>query len=192
MEAGAHNSSKKPVKRTTYFRTINLTQTQPLLRLKELCNQGKYKFDFKWDKFANGYMITCELYFIQILNSRYILKKEVQWVETKDLDKAKNIICAILLEGLGMGVEDEESESEEGEMSEKIVDLGMKAMSGILEHFSAPGTTSTKPFENLETSEESEEINESEEKNPEVEENSEEVEENSEKIVEEVEEEIED
>ena len=38
-------------------RKIELTQTDPVLRLRELCTQGKYKYNMAWDKFENGFMI---------------------------------------------------------------------------------------------------------------------------------------
>ena len=55
-------------------RMIELTKTNPLERLKELCNQGRYLDYMVWDKFKNGTLISGHLYTI-INNKRYIVKK---------------------------------------------------------------------------------------------------------------------
>ena len=105
-------------------RTINLIEIEPLLRLKELCNQGKYTYKINWDRFQNGFMCECILYYDMKKRTK-VLKKEVFWVETQDLRIAKQTIAAIMLERIGLGVE-EPSQS-------NFEEVGTETLSGINE-----------------------------------------------------------
>lgn len=93
-------------------RTINLTQTNPILRLKELCTQGKYRYEIHHDRFKNGYMMVCDLYYISRPgNMRYTVMRQAQFIKTDSLSNATSVIAAILLDLIGLG-DDEEEETE--------------------------------------------------------------------------------
>lgn len=102
---------------------IALTEELPILRLKQLCKQGLYSYRMIWDRFANGYMITCEVSYY-VARKRRTLTKEVQWVETSDLHIAQNTVAAVLIHRLNLGTEaeDEEGEGEEEVQNESTVD----------------------------------------------------------------------
>ena len=94
-------------------RTIKLTHTDPVKRLKEFCKQGKYYHQIKWDKYANGFMFECEVTYNLGRNKRKVLAKEVRWIETDNLTEGQRVIAAILLDRLGLGVAEEEEEENE-------------------------------------------------------------------------------
>ena len=113
--------------------TISLTKSDPLERLKELCEQGHYEYKINWDHFKNGYMCECSIYYFTGKKASRILKKESYWIQTDELLKAKRTIAAILLNSIGLGViEDEYEESIEDE----LLRVGTKALSGIVSRFS--------------------------------------------------------
>jgi len=108
-------------------RVINLTQTNPLKRLQEFCNQGIYYYKFTWDGFGNGYMMTCEIYF-NLGRKKVTVIRESQWIASIDIIEAKNIISAIVLHSIGLGIDDDEEEN----LSDDLVKIGMRAMTGVL------------------------------------------------------------
>jgi len=109
--------------------SISLSSTNPFERLKEFTAQGKYRYSFHWDKFANGVMIECKIYYFLKRKMRTLVK-ETAWVNTSDLGEAKMVISAILLQNLGLGFEEPPEEL----TGEKIAEFGMKAVSGLLSH----------------------------------------------------------
>lgn len=121
-------------------RTIKLTHSDPVKRLKEFCKQGKYYHHMKWDKFANGYMVECEVAYNL---GRYghirrrILTKEARWVETGDLLEAQRVVAAVLLDNLGVGISEDGEENEiqeeiEEDVSQNFAKASMKAVTGVL------------------------------------------------------------
>jgi len=118
-------------------RTIKLTHSDPIKRLKEFCKQGKYYHQIKWDKFANGFMIECEVFYnlgSYGHNKRRVLTKEVRWVEKDDLLESKRVIAAILLDNLGVGVSDDSENNEE--IEEDVSQDFAKAVTGVLNQVS--------------------------------------------------------
>ncbi len=117
-------------------RQIVLTKNDPLERLKEFCNQGKYRYKINWDKFSNGFMCECTVYYNLKKKITRVLKREAYWVETGDLKEAKETISAIFLDGIGLGVPDSAGDVEDSmdEMSEEILRVGAKALTGLVAH----------------------------------------------------------
>jgi len=124
-------------------RTIDLTQTDPLLRLRQFCKQGKYKYKIIWDRFQNGMMMECEVWYFLGKKKRHTLTREVQFVYTTDVKEGQRIISAILLQNIGLGFDEDEvcysSEEEEGGVcedplvgGEKIAKLGIATMNSLL------------------------------------------------------------
>ncbi len=91
--------------RVTFDRCIKLTKMDPVERLKELCKQGKYRYNITWDKYENGFMCECEIHYFLSRKRSKTLKKEVCWVETRDLRIAQRTVVATLLDNIGLGVE---------------------------------------------------------------------------------------
>lgn len=87
--------------------SIDLRSSDPFARLKELCSQGRYRYSFTWDRFLNGVMIQCEVYYFA-QRQRFLLTREARFVPTTDISQAKKVISAILLENLGLGMSEEE------------------------------------------------------------------------------------
>jgi hypothetical protein len=115
-------------------RDIALTEEEPLERLKQLCNQGYYKYHYTWDTFQNGIMCELELtYTLSPQSSRRSLIKETRFVEGNDLGYAKKVLAAVLIERLGLGVVEQESPITEAE--EKMQDLAEKGMDFALAAF---------------------------------------------------------
>ena len=101
---------------------IDLTETDPLKRLKEFCRQGRYIHKMTWDKFSNGFMIECEIMYNIKNNRRRTLIKEVRYITTDDLQYAKKVISAITIERLGLSPLDMEEDNEENNVDEKTED----------------------------------------------------------------------
>jgi len=108
-------------------REICLSKSDPLERLQEFCNQGKYKYKISWDKFKNGFMCQCRIHY-RLKKNTQILKKEAFWVQTEDLNVAKKTIAAIILDGLGLGVPEPETE----DLTDQILKAGVKTLSGLV------------------------------------------------------------
>lgn len=113
-------------------RSINLQENDPLDRLKELCKQGKYNYKINWDRFQNGFMCECVIYYSLRRKTTKVLKKEVYWVETDDLLKAQKTVVAILLENLGLGVSEPEQEDEAKLIGQELLRVGAKTLSGLM------------------------------------------------------------
>lgn len=105
---------------------IELTETDPLERLKEFCKQGKYHYQINWDHFVNGFMCECIVYYQMKRKSHKMLKKEVFWIETRDLMKAKKTIAAIMLESLGLGLENSE------DFGKELIKIGTKTLTELV------------------------------------------------------------
>jgi hypothetical protein len=141
-------------------RKIDLTHTDPLERLQQLARQGVYNYVFRWDKFENGVMCTIELYYQ--LNASFASRKEVDQVsrfvsssefEGRNLDAeapqkefsdalleyAQKQVAAILLDRLGLGVEESttNAHAEEDELNQASINnlakTGIKMISAIME-----------------------------------------------------------
>lgn len=85
--------------------SIKLTEVTPLNRLKEFCKLGKYRYHIFWDKFSNGVLITCEVFYF-FKNKRKIIHRETQFVIcdlSESIDYPKNIICESFLHNIGLG-----------------------------------------------------------------------------------------
>ncbi len=121
-------------------RSIKLTHTDPIKRLKEFCRAGKYYHQIKWDKYANGFMFECEVSYNLGRyghNRRRVLVKEVRWVETDNLIEGQRVIAAILLDNLGLGVPDDSEEIDEiVDISQDFTKASMKAVTGVLNQVS--------------------------------------------------------
>ena len=91
--------------------SLNLVQSDPLKRLGELCKKGGYYYNMSWDIFSNGIMMECTMFHIR---GRYVLYREVRFVENpKNITGAKKVISAILLDNIGLGMEEDISHEEE-------------------------------------------------------------------------------
>ena len=98
----------------TTRRTIALTKQDPIERLKELCKQGLYQYQFTWDAFANGTMCECAIFIAKYGNKKIEVAKEARFVATTNIPEAQRVVSAVLLDRLGLG---DDSELEiEGEM----------------------------------------------------------------------------
>lgn len=121
-------SAQRPAKIAD--RVIDLTHEDPLERLKQFCSQGQYRFHFKWDKFANG--IMCELEITYQLGHpetpKRLLVKEARFVGGEDIEHAKKVVAAVLLERLGLGVQPTEEENADDEISEKMQEMAAKSL----------------------------------------------------------------
>ncbi len=106
--------SKNPKVNNRRGTPLNLIQSDPLKRLGELCKKGGYYYHMSWDVFSNGIMMECTLFHSR---GRYILCKEVRFVKNpKNITEAKKVVSAILLDNMGLGMEDcEEDFSHEEE-----------------------------------------------------------------------------
>jgi hypothetical protein len=111
-------------------KSIELTQDDPLERLKQLGTQGYYKYHFNWDMFQNGVM--CELEITYLLthqqSSRKTLIKEARFVKGTDLQYAKRVLAAVALERLGLGVETDDGTQEYDEAEAKMREVAEKSM----------------------------------------------------------------
>jgi len=123
--------------------SIELTEEDPLERLKQFCAQGSYRYNYVWDAYQNG--IMCELditYFLNPApNSKRTLVKEVRFVSGTDVQYAKKVLAAVLLERLGLGASEmcgeEETEQDEAEIkmreiASKSMDFAMTALQKML------------------------------------------------------------
>ncbi len=81
---------------------INLTEIDPLKRLQQFCTQGNYTFKINWNKFDNGFICECTVYYNLKRRSSRLLKKEVKWVETYSVNEAKRTIASIFLDNIGL------------------------------------------------------------------------------------------
>ena len=89
---------------------LELSETNPFLRLKQLCKLGRYIYKFSFDKFQNGYMITCSLtstFKIPRPDNSFFMKKRLVARKTvfsnhELLDDAKNDVCQALLTELNL------------------------------------------------------------------------------------------
>lgn len=90
-------------------RTLILKEKVPIQRLFELCRIGSYRYHFHWDRFSNGIMITCELFYFLNRQKKFV-HRETQFVESTDIHYAKNVICESLLHNIGLGFTLSESE----------------------------------------------------------------------------------
>jgi len=115
-------------------RSINLRSEDPVVRLEELCAQGLYKVRYSWDKFRNGVMYTCELYFTVQTQTGAIRNYSVittsRFVDTRDIGFAQKQVAAIMLDELGLGVV-EEQDAEDTENQQRIRELMHKAVNVI-------------------------------------------------------------
>lgn len=121
--------TRKGRSRTISKCTISLSETDPLARLEEFCNQAKYQFKINWDRYKNGFMCECLIYYRLGKNNRN-LKKEVQWIQTDSIQDAKKTIAAICLDSLGLGVPEENSD-EASDPSRILMEMGLKAVNGL-------------------------------------------------------------
>lgn len=103
---------------------IFLNKTDPLERLKEFCEQGKYRYTFFTHKFANGYFMTCE---ISDRNDPII--SETCWIEDTDLRVCEKIISANLLVRIGLGCPETPEEAMEQTIENTVQHL-QEMMSG--------------------------------------------------------------
>ena len=99
------NANAPPRSSRTADLEINLTATDPIDRIKEFCNQGNYIFHYNWDKFKTGVMCELEITY-QLGDKRVGLTKEVRYIQTDDVRHAQRIVSAILLERIGLAVEE--------------------------------------------------------------------------------------
>lgn len=121
-----------------------LESTDPLERLSELEKKGRYNVKFNWDEFGNGIIAICEVYYI-INKKKKMVAHGSTFVPTDEVEHAKKVVAALVLDRMNLGVSDEEMEylyssSEEmedpllEEMEEKIGEMGTKVMRGALDN----------------------------------------------------------
>jgi len=81
-----------------------LTEKEPLKRLYEFCRIGNYKYHIFWDRFQNGLLITCEVFYF-LYKQRKNVHKETQFVTCdNDVNYAKNVVCESFLHNIGLGM----------------------------------------------------------------------------------------
>lgn len=96
-------------------RTLDLTSEEYVDRIKELCEKsGIYNYDYMFDIFGNGIMMELEISY-RFSQKKRILIHESRFVKGQDLQQAKAIISAIVLEKLGFEENVEEENVEENE-----------------------------------------------------------------------------
>ena len=152
IHVGADRNVKGDRMSVISARTINLVQTNPLKRLRELCKQGKYSYKFKWDKFNNGMMMKCELYYNK-KNRKYITCQETQFIFTTNVSEAQEIISAVLLHSIGLGVEEDASPAPEESTRMGVKDMGMKAFGELFDVISKSANPSAPQTDERPTSE---------------------------------------
>lgn len=119
---------KKPSRSEIISETeLNLSAIKPLERLKEFTSIGKYRYQFHWDKFKNGVMMEGKIYYI-FKGKMRTLTKEARWVPTLDIETAKMVISACILQNLGLGFDEPEEEN--------LTDISFKAVSSIFKSLS--------------------------------------------------------
>lgn len=116
--------------------TLELTKSDPLLRLNELCTQGKYRYKMSWDKFQNGIMITCKLFYLMNRN-KYTVLRDALFVRTDKVIEAKRTISAVVLDRLDLGEneytgDNESSESSQESSSSDITSEGLNMASELM------------------------------------------------------------
>jgi hypothetical protein len=95
--------------------TLELTASEAFPRLRELCQSGRYKYIFSWDKFANGFMITCSITSLfqssetSPIRKRLLIKKTI-FHNSTDLHTAKNHISRVILDELGLPLNNQNEE----------------------------------------------------------------------------------
>lgn len=107
-----------------------LPETTPLQILDSFCKQGLYIPTFSWDRFNNGFMMSCDVSFT-LHRKKKILTREVQWVATDDVDHAKNVVSAVLLTKLGFEITEEQTPED---IFNELTHSGMEAMKGIVKN----------------------------------------------------------
>lgn len=95
-------------------RNIRLLEINPQLRLQQFCNQGLYKNIFTWDKFNNGIMCQCDIFY-KINNKLTTIISRSYFSHGLDVEFAKNRVAAIILNEIGLGVEENEEKENDGE-----------------------------------------------------------------------------
>lgn len=108
---------------------LSLTKTEPYDRLKQFCKLGNYRYHIFWDKFSNGVLITCEVFYF-INRQKKIIHRETQFVlcDNKNINYPKNIICESFLHNLGLSQNTYNSSTPERESDEfDEVNLQMKS-----------------------------------------------------------------
>lgn len=83
-----------------------LTKEEPYDRLREFCKLGNYRYNIFWDRYSNGVLITCEVFYF-LGRQKKTIHRESQFVlcDNKDVKYFKNIICESFLHNLGLVTE---------------------------------------------------------------------------------------
>lgn len=141
---GKASSQRPTTSRASSIATqnISLTFQDPIERLKQFCEQGKYTFHWNWDRFASG--IVCEVEISYQLDSvkkgsdrRKVLTREARYIPNTESDSdnsasenfksrnllyAQRVLAAIVLDRLGLGVPAEDSEPREDQVEDACVE----------------------------------------------------------------------
>ena len=93
-------------------RQLTATGENPLTDLKEICKTGMYISRFNWDKFLNGIMLTCEVFYYLDNKKHSLIKKTKFFHETTDLKACKVELAGSILSEIGI-LKEESSDEEE-------------------------------------------------------------------------------
>lgn len=134
VESGA--GEHRPT-RTNLLREVDLTltQTNPLRRLQELCKAGRYTYHFKWDKFANGMMMTCLISYRLGSAGEEELIRRACFVRTHEPEEGKNVVASCILQSLDLAPTEDADDAADvvGEAGRTIMAKGMQLLSGVLD-----------------------------------------------------------
>lgn len=103
--------------------SINLTENNPIDRLKEFATQGGYRFNYSWRPHGNGVMMSCNLHYLLFdvdgysrrrkvpvrTEARFIFKNEGEDEKTT-IDRAKNIVASTLLYNIGLSPDEDKAD----------------------------------------------------------------------------------
>ena len=107
---------------------MNLTQTEPIDRLEEICNILGASCNFETKYLANGIFIS-----VHLLSSEGVTYDvAATFVEGACLKHAKCVVSAVLIDRLNLGIDDAESEEEEDNSLAEIADMGMSMMTSFV------------------------------------------------------------
>lgn len=128
--------------------SIVLTEKEPLARLKQLCRQGKYRFQFSWDRFQNGHMCECQIYYSTSKRGRREqLIKVAQFVETDSHVEAQRVVAEIILSDLGLFSEDS---NDTRNIGNELITSGLKAVTNLITQATRTSSVSEEDSEESE------------------------------------------
>lgn len=111
---------------------LRLTETNPKKRLKELELQSPIRAHFKRYEFSNGFLCTCSLLWNAGGFSRNRkfdpFLTRCMFVQTDNIDEAENVVCAHLLNDMGLSIDDRSDEEQLESASHDLLETSMRVI----------------------------------------------------------------